>query len=133
MSGLREQVDTFCKNATTLQSQLGKLKDQVDTLKHKLSAKKTAKEPKEPKEPKVLKSVHDSKIKHLKYKIEELKAAHNTLKAPRAPRAPKAPKTPAEPMLPAPSAAVPIAAPSLAPMAPSTKGGRTRRRYTTRW
>lgn len=135
MSGLREQVDTFCKNATTLQSQLGKLKDQVDTLKQKLStksAKKTAKAPKVPKAPSVLKSVHENKIQELKQKIEELKAAHKTLKAPRAPRAPKTPAV-AEPMLPAPSAAVPIAAPSLAPMAPSTKGGRTRRRYTTRW
>ena len=139
MSGLREQVDTFCKNATNLQSQLGKLKDQVDTLKNKLSAKsakKTAKAPKVEKAnfPKVLKSVHEHKMNELKKKIEDLKNAHKTMKAAvTTPKAPRAPRAPAEPMMPAPSAAVPVAAPSLTPMAPTTKGGRTRRRYTMRW
>jgi hypothetical protein len=130
---LKEHVDRFCKDTTNLHSQVGKLKDQVDALKNKLKGK-TAKAPKveKAKFPKVLKSVHEHKVNELKKKIEDLKAAHKTMKAPRAPRAPKAPKPIAEPMMPAPSASVPIAAPSLAPMAPGTKGGRTRRRVM-RW
>ena len=128
---LKEHVDRFCKDTTNLHSQVGKLKDQVDALKNKLKGK-TAKAPKveKAKFPKVLKSVHENKVNELKKKIEDLKAAHKTMKAPRAPRAPKAPKPIAEPMMP--SASVPIAAPSLAPMAPGTKGGRTRRRVM-RW
>jgi phage shock protein A len=131
---LKEHVDRFCKDTTNLHSQVGKLKDQVDALKIKLKGK-TVKAPKveKAKFPKVLKSVHEHKVNELKKKIEDLKAAHKTMKAPRAPRAPKAPKPIAEPMMPAPSASVPIAAPSLAPMAPGTKGGRTRRRPTMRW
>jgi phage shock protein A len=131
---LKEHVDRFCKETTNLHSQVGKLKDQVDALKIKLkgtSLKKTVKAPKAPKAPSILKSVHENKVNELKKKIEDLKAAHKTMKAPRAPRAPKAPKPIAEPMMP--SASVPIAAPSLAPMAPGTKGGRTRRRPTMRW
>jgi phage shock protein A len=130
---LKQQVERFCKDTTNLHSQVGKLKDQVDALKSKLKTKstqKTAKAPKPPKEPKVLKSVHDTKIRELKLKIEELKSAHKTVKAPRAPRAPKAPKTPAlaEPMLPAPVKTIqsPVAAPSFSPSGPV--GGKTRRR-----
>ena len=127
---LKEQVDRFCKDTTNLHSQVGKLKDQVDALKNKLKGTTAKKTVKAPKAPSVLKSVHDSKIQHLKYKIEELKAAHKTVKAPRAPRAPKAPKpvVQAEPMMPAP-------APSLAPATPGGNRYKTLRkmRSTMRW
>jgi len=119
MPTLRQQVDTFCKNSGAKVDASDKLRKQVADLKTEL---------------KKVKDAHKAHMKSMKVKAEP--KAKTRKAQPKPKKVAPAPAL-AEPMLPAPTAAAPVPAPSLAPAAPPRGGTRRMRRRkerpTLRW
>jgi hypothetical protein len=128
MSTLRQKVDQFCVAAGTTNAsslRIAKLEEDLKKAKEDLKTyKKDVKFQKEQTRKAAKKAAPKPKTQRVKMTDEE-KAQRRRERAA------------AKQLAPAPTAAVPIAAPSLAPMAPTTRGGRgkTRRmkRPTMRW
>ena len=141
MPTLRQKVDHFCKDSGAKVDVSDKLRVQVKDLKEQLKKakdehkkhikemKKTAKVKAEPKaKTKRVKMTDEEKGQRKREKAvtKELVTAQNRRGV-----------APGEPMMPAPTAMVPVPAPSLAPASPMVRGGRAtrrvRRRPVLRW
>jgi hypothetical protein len=122
MSTLRQKVDQFCVAAGTTNAsslRIAKLEEDLKKAKEDLKTYKKDVKFRQEQTRKAAKAAPKPKTQRVKMTDEE--------KAQR-----RRDRAAAKQLAPAPTAAVPIAAPSLAPMAPGTKVGRGKTRRTKR-